>query len=226
MRSTTDSEPAAPLDRSVLSAMRLLDAATLGETIASYNATAKQYALQFKDADLGRYMERFVRALPAQRASVLDAGCGPGRDCARFEALGLDVIGLDLSIGLLLEARAVSNCALVQGDLCHIPLRPGSVDGVWSCASLVHLAPKGLRRAIGEFRSVLRTDGVLFASLRYGVGDEWRADSAGGRRYFRFYKEPELESALLRNGFEIESLTVEPGVVSGVWMNVFARVSS
>lgn len=200
--------------------------ARLAETIASYDATAPQYAVQFKDADMGAYLERFVQALPVTNATVLDAGCGSGRDCRKLESRGLAVVGVDLSRGLLKEARAACSCPLVQGDLRDLPLAPGSIDGVWSCASLVHLPPNDLPRALGQFRAVLRRGGVLFVSTRHGRGGEWRPDGLGGRRYFHFHEQVALERELVRNGFVIDSAAAEPGVAIGRWVNIFARVAS
>jgi SAM-dependent methyltransferase len=197
----------------------------LAETIASYDATARRYALQFGDVDMGPYLERFVEMLPRGRATVLDAGCGSGRDCKWLETRAIDVLGVDLSWGLLKEASRTCRCLLVQGDLRDLPLARGSVDGVWSCASLVHLSLAGVSEALAQFRAVLRPGGVLFVSTRHGKGGEWRSDGDGGRRYFHFHGPEELSQELVRNGFTIESLAVESGVVTGQWLNAYAKVT-
>lgn len=196
----------------------------LAETIASYDSTAHHYALKFGDVDMGPYLERFVHMLPPSRATVLDAGCGSGRDCRWFEQRGIDVLGVDLSLGLLEEARKVCSCLLVRGDLRNLPLAEDSVDGVWSCASLVHLSLVGVSEAFAQFRAVLRPGGTLFVSTRYGEGGEWRSDGDGGRRYFHLHEPDELGRELVRNGFTIESLAVERGVVTGQWLNAYAKV--
>ena len=197
----------------------------LVDTIASYNMTARRYALQFGDVSMGPYLERFVGMLPPGRATVLDAGCGTGRDCRWFEERGMDVLGVDLSSGLLNEARGVCRGRLVQGDLRALPFAKNSVDGVWSCASLVHLPIADVSEALGQFRSVLRPGGALFVSVRHGVGGEWRPDGEGGRRYFHFHQPQALARELLRHDFILEGLAVERGVIAGQWLNVYAKVA-
>lgn len=197
----------------------------LAETIASYDATTRRYALQFGGVDMGPYLDRFVGMLPPGRATVLDAGCGTGRDCRWFEARGIDVLGVDLSWGLLEQAHGVCRGRFVQGDLRDLPLAEDSVDGVWSCASLVHLPLTEVSEALAQFRAVLRPGGALFVSVRHGEGGEWRPDGDGGRRYFHFHKPRELGQELVRHGFTLESLAVERGVVAGQWVNAYAKVA-
>jgi SAM-dependent methyltransferase len=198
----------------------------LAETIASYNATAHRYALRFGGVDMGQYLERFVSMLPSGRATVLDAGCGTGRDYRWFAARGIDVLGIDLSGGLLEQAREVCRGRFVQGDLRDLPLEKDSVDGVWACASLVHLPMIEVSKAFAQFGAVLRPGGALFVSVRHGEGGEWRPDGDGGRRYFHLHRPQELGEELARRGFTLESLAVERGVVAGQWLNVYARVAA
>lgn len=194
----------------------------LSETIATYDAMADAYATRFHHTSFAPYMERFIDMLGGG-ARILDAGCGHGRDCAEFLTRGLDPIGLDLSRGLLREAQTRTAAPLIQGDLRRLPLSRASVDGVWSCASLVHLSADDLALAISEFARVLRPGGALFISVRAGRGDEWRHDRDGRRRHFHLYQPEDIRDAMARAGFEVTEVAVEPGVVAGLWVNAFAR---
>jgi SAM-dependent methyltransferase len=194
----------------------------LRETIATYDATAAEYAQRFQADALQPYIARFHEFLPPGTPRVLDAGCGHGRDCAAFERLNIDVVGVDLSQGLLRQARNVTTASLVLADLRTLPFTGGSFDGVWSCASLVHLDPQGLEQALREFHRVLQPGGALFVSIRAGVGEEWRNEGAKGRRHFHLYTEADLNRLLRAGGFTVKSLTTEPGVASGLWVNAFA----
>src|SRR6516165_4675805 len=99
---------------------------SLGQIGAAYDGVARQYAdrfaseLEHKPLDcelLGRFAAE-VRG----RGPVLDIGCGPGQTTALLAAQGVDVRGLDLSRGILLEARRLNpQLALVQADMRRIP---------------------------------------------------------------------------------------------------------
>src|SRR5262245_50836315 len=86
------------------------------ETVASYDAIASEYAERFAAVDLRDHRHRFEKGITAGMP-ILDAGCGPARDCAFFEADGFQVVGVDLSKGLLRLARERTTASLVHGDI-------------------------------------------------------------------------------------------------------------
>jgi len=201
---------------------RLKEDDRLATTIASYDRAPAQYARRFADADLHEHRLRFQAAMKV-KAPVLDAGCGAGRDCSLFERDGLSPVGLDLSLGLLREARKVSHAPLVLGDIRSLPFGAGSFQGAWCCAVLLHLDDVDAFSALTEMFRVLVAGGVLFVSVRLGERDEWRNDPRGFRRWFRYYSTGELTSLIAQAGFALSGSTAELGVVSaGTWINVHA----
>ena len=103
-------------------------------SVAAYSGAYEQrYAPKMLDQ-----VERFGRSLP-HSSSILDAGCGPGRDLARLAAMGHDVRGVELNPKF--AARAASRAPVWQLDLRRIAsLFPAATfHGVWACSSLVHL---------------------------------------------------------------------------------------
>ncbi|MEV1066046.1 class I SAM-dependent methyltransferase [Streptomyces sp. NPDC050263] len=164
--------------------------------------------------------------LPYGNASVLDAGCGSGRDYVELSSRGLEVLGVDLSMGLLKLARGAGCQKLVMSDLRKLPVRDASFSGVWSCASLVHMPPPGFRKAISEFERILTPGGILFLTVRHGSGNEWRDDGAGGARWFQLYAKDEVENIVDEAGFSIETSIIEPGLIRGSWISVFATKGS
>jgi SAM-dependent methyltransferase len=194
----------------------------LAATIASYDATAADYARRFGGADLQSQMDRFLSITPHGRP-ILDAGCGPGRDMARLEReVGREVIGLDLSRGLLGVARSQTQAPLTQADVRSLPFRTRTMAGVWSCASLVHLESSDLTVALAEFARVLVDGGAAFVSVRPGTGVEWRSDGHGGARYHVFHSPESLAAALSSCGFGDIDVRIEPGVNGTHWLNALA----
>ena len=103
-----------------------------------------------------------LRAAGAQR--VLDIGCGTGIFATRVrDELGVDVVGCDLSQGMLEQARARSDrVSWVRGDSTRLPLRDGAVDGV-VCTEAFHFFDQAA--ALAEFHRVLKPGGTLLIAL-------------------------------------------------------------
>ncbi|HEY2331629.1 MAG TPA: class I SAM-dependent methyltransferase [Acidimicrobiales bacterium] len=178
------------------------------ETLASYDRTAPRYAELQWATRLVRQMHEFERSLAGNR--ICDLGCGPGRDVEWQTERGHDVIGVDLSVGMLAEARRrVPAASLVVGDATALPLATASVDGVWSCSVFVHLDRVETAEGLGEVARVLRPGGAFYLGLERGDAPEWRDDSDGGRRRFHFWQPDALATAVEAAGFGVTDQYVE-----------------
>jgi SAM-dependent methyltransferase len=198
------------------------------ETAATYDQAAAAYAARWADQDdpMAGDRHRFVRLLAA-RPLILDLGCGPGRDLARFGSCSADpirVVGVDRSAGMLAQARRRTQAPLVQGDAGKLPFRDGAVDGIWACASLLHLPRGDLPAALGQCWRVLRPNGVLYLALQEGDGEGWK-DGRYGRRFFSFWQLAELSWLLVQLGFALEEAWVEadPGGRPYRWVKALGR---
>jgi SAM-dependent methyltransferase len=194
----------------------------LRETIKSYNAHPKFYADRYCREGLGKYRDEFLAALPDGIGRVLDGGCGPGRDCLEFDRSGVSVVGLDLAMGLLRIARRSVSVPLVCSDLRVLPFASNSFDGVWLCASLLHLSPVAVSIALREANRVLVPKGVLFASVVTGESG-WRPDPCGGRRWFVASERLSFDSAVTASGLELIGRSGRESDSEGGWINILAR---
>lgn len=196
----------------------------LASTIVAYDSAASTYARRFVDADLSAHHARFASALGSQRAPVLDAGCGAGRDCEALADLGIRTVGLDLSRGLLRASSAVTGAPVMRGDVRRLPVPDGSIGGVWCSAVLLHLPLHQVRQALCEFSRVLQPGGPLFVSVQTAGRSGWRAD-AGGARWFEQYTPGQLRWLVDSAGFTIRELGVEDDETRPTvrWVTVHAR---
>jgi SAM-dependent methyltransferase len=198
------------------------------ETVATYDRIAGRFADQWWSTRLAGPMSRFARSLPPS-ATVLDLGCGPGRDSAWLAEQGFTAVGLDASAGMVEEARrrvaagrdTEGETAFVRGDLVSLPFASGAADGAWVCASLLHLDPAGALVALAEVRRVLRPGGSLFAGVQQGEGETIKPSEAGGR-WFTYWSPVEFAAAVSSAGFEVETVASDrAGDVR--WVQVHAR---
>ena len=171
-------------------------------TSATYDQIAAGYAAQAGRNDaLAESRRRFAARLSAG-ARVLDIGCGPAQDTAGLRKLGLRAAGFDRSRGMLAQARP-HQLPLLLGDMRHLPVRDGALDGLWVCASFLHIPKHDAPAVLAELRRVLRPGGVLFISIKRGLGQRWIAHGSGGQRFFVFYQEHELDVLLTSAGFTV-----------------------
>lgn len=168
--------------------------------IASEYARARQHRHM-----LGRHVHRFVKLVPPG-GLVLDVGCGPGFDTAVLREHKLCTYGLDYSFDMITAGREQLGAQnfFLQADMRHLPFST-CADGLWVCASLLHLPRGDTAAALREFSRVLRPGGILYLSVKMGKGEQW-TESAYGRalpRFFTYWQPGELDKLLTKNGFQI-----------------------
>ncbi len=184
-----------------------LSSKNLGEitkkTLRHYDEMAESFWQGTKNHDVLQNYEAFLLALKStflkeSSFSILDLGCGPGRDVIYFQKLGHQPIGLDGSPVFCQMARDFSGCPILEQDFLKLNLEPKHFHGVFANASLFHVPRQELPRVLGELRESLKPKGILFSSNPRGDVEGWMGNRYGTYMEFELYKE------FLNNaGFEI-----------------------
>lgn len=159
-------------------------------TLRHYEARAEAFRAGTRGHDVGQNIHALLSRITAPSPfTLLDLGCGPGRDLKTFHALGHVAIGLDGSASFTAMARADTGCEVWQQDFLALNLPVAHFDGVFANASLFHVPVAALPRVLQQLHATLKPEGVLFSSNprghneagwngdRYGVYhdlDEWR----------------------------------------------------
>ncbi|MER7865915.1 class I SAM-dependent methyltransferase [Streptomyces cellulosae] len=146
-------------------------------TRAFYDAIAEDYAAMFRDLPAATPLDRSLLTgfaeLVGPGAPVADVGCGPGRVTGCLASLGLDVHGVDLSASMLAIARRENpELRFEQGSMLALDHADGSLAGLVSWYSTIHMPPEDLPAVYAEFRRVLAPGGLLL--LAFQMGDEPR----------------------------------------------------
>ena len=178
----------------------------VAESVAAYTAHAREYetahAMKRLDA-----VERFARSLPAP-SLILDVGCGPGRDLARFTSLGHVARGVELNP--VFAAMANAHAPTVLHDIRELRdlLPAGFVDGIWAAASLVHLSTYETVEVLGQFAQLLRPGGRLHASVS-GTGETGWMDEPDGRRWYTVWPSERFAEAVAAAGFQLDAVRTD-----------------
>ena len=188
-----------------------------------YDKHAAEYAELTINADMSETRSKFLRYLPSG-AAILDAGCGSGRDSLAFMKAGYDVTMLDASAGMCRCAEALTGKKALHMTFDEINFE-NRFDGIWACATLLHVSEKELENVLARFHRALHTGGVLYASWKYGLTE--RQD---GERFYCDMTEEKLKNVLARVGlFDcLDCWVAEDALPLGreqKWLNVVLRKS-
>ncbi|HSJ95876.1 MAG TPA: class I SAM-dependent methyltransferase [Myxococcota bacterium] len=142
-------------------------------TLSHYDERAEDYAEGTRDHDVSQNVAALLRHIEGEPPfTVMDLGCGPGRDLATFTKLGHRAIGLDGAARFVAMARAATGCRVWQQDFLELDLPERSFDGVFANAALFHVPSQELPRVLGQLYGTLRPGGVLFTSNPRGANEE------------------------------------------------------
>lgn len=191
-------------------------------TIDYYDKNASTYADSTIHTDMGVSRERFL-ALLKPGARILDFGCGSGRDTNYFLEQGFDVCAADGSEQMCRVASANTGIAVKHMYFLQLDDRE-MYDGIWACASILHLKRDELPEMLQKIRNALRPDGVFYTSFKYGAFEGERDG-----RYFTYLTEETL-SELMRtvNGFRVTQQWISDDALPKQrherWLNVLMSV--
>ena len=203
----------------------MFDDPELEATRASYDATAGLYARSVGteisdsvEAELDRSILTDIATLFSQGGRVGDLGCGPGRVAAFLAAKGVEVIGIDLSLGMLeIGHGAHPDLRFAVGDLAALPLADRSLDGAVCWYSIIHTEPDRLDVVFDEIARVLVSDGHVLLAFQAGSGQRaYRTDVQGTPVALTNHRHDpdDVARRITSAGFEVRSCVVrEPELV-------------
>ena len=187
-------------------------------TIEYYNRNALEYSRSTVCVDFSATQERFLRYMPPH-AKILDFGCGSGRDTKYFLDKGHNVEAVDGSMEFCRLASAYTGIPVKQmyfQELASV----NEYDGIWACASILHLQWEDLISVLHKMAAALKNTGVIYTSFKYGTFFGERQN-----RYFTDFTENRLTEMLVLvpelqcREFWISS-DVRPNRNEEKWMNI------
>lgn len=151
-----------------------MDLAKIGSgTLLHYEQSAEAFREGTRDHDVTQNIDALLRHIEGDAPfTILDLGCGPGRDLRAFKRLGHVAIGLEGAESFVEMARADSGCEVWQQNFLALDLPENRFDGVFANAALFHVPSQELPRVLRELRATLKPRGVLFSSNPHGHNEE------------------------------------------------------
>lgn len=186
-------------------------------TTRYYTENAQAFFADTVAVSMDSLYARFLPHIPPG-GYILDAGCGSGRDTLAFLQKGYHVTAFDASSTLATLAERHTGQPVQVLRFQDLAWRR-EFDGIWACASLLHVPAADLPEALGRLALALRPGGILYASFKYGQGSR----EHGGRR-FTDIDEAGLRALLAQvpGLTELETWVTEdlrPGRAAERWLN-------
>jgi SAM-dependent methyltransferase len=186
-----------------------------------YDDHASEYYESSFSADMSKTMQIFLKYLP-KGSSILDAGCGTGRDTKIFLNLGYQVSAFDASIEMV---KLSSKYTGIQVRLLKFEDLDYNkqFDGIWACASLLHVDRNKLEHVFTMLKSSLNNKGVLYCSFKSREVDFTK----DGRNFTCFTLEKLIQFIEKLNQFKVlevwESSDVRTNRESEYWTNIIIQ---
>ena len=193
------------------------------DSLDYYNKYASNIFEDTVEQDMSEIMETFLECLEEGDA-ILDLGCGSGRDTVTFYERGFDVTPLDGSEEMCKLAEIHTDMEVLHMDFRQMEF-DDAFDGIWACASLIHIPKDEIQDVLTRIAEALKKNGVVYMSFHEG-----EFEGFSGERYFSDYEEAEMERIIKESGrFKLLKIweTKDKGQGSShgseKWLNVLAR---
>ena len=190
-------------------------------TLNYYNSNAAVFSETTKNVDFSEVQQIFTNYLSLD-ASVLDFGCGSGRDTRYFIDHGYHVTATDGSEVICKMATDYTGIQVKQMLFEELDDR-NQYDGIWACASILHLSREELPDIFRKMHRALKKNGIIYTSFKYGTFEGER----NGRYFTDFTEELFEEFARQISGLQIEKMWITGDVREGRdderWLNILLR---
>ncbi len=136
------------------------------KTVKFYDENAKSFVARTENADVSKLRMKFLELIPAG-GSILDWGCGSGRDTLAFLHSGYEVDATDGSEELATIASQKSGIKVQRERFEDLDVLE-KYNGIWACASLLHVEKEYLPEIFELAQKALKLNGIMYASFKYG----------------------------------------------------------
>lgn len=184
-----------------------------------YELNSKEFIDSTINCDMTNQYRLFEKYLSPIAKTILDLGFGSGRDLLYFSKK-YEVYGIDPSENFCNHAKAIglTNIYCVGVEQMSFDRL---FDGIWACASLLHIPYRNLKKAFDRCYAALNENGIIYCSFKYGF---YEGNRDG--RYYTDLNEELFQNVIQGTGFKILNISITEDVRPerhNLWLNVIMK---
>jgi SAM-dependent methyltransferase len=190
-------------------------------TLEYYQSNAKKFYAGTVSIDMTSLYQPFLEHMP-NTGTILDAGCGSGRDILFFKRQGFSVVAFDYSPELVKMASDLSGQDVLLLTFKDIAFQ-NKFDGIWACSSLLHVPKAEMDAVLRKLTAALKPEGILYTSFKYGNAEVFR-----NGRLFIDYDEDSFNALLIGHpDLQVvkywHTTDLRPGRGDEKWLNMLLK---
>ncbi len=195
----------------------------MNKTLNYYNNNSKEYIEKTLQGNTNNLCDNFLRSIK-KGGKILDLGCGSGRDSLEFIKRGYKVTAVDCSKEIANMASKIIGQQVICSKFEDLKLEE-KFDGIWACASLLHVNRKDIINVIKNISLNLKEDGIFYMYFKYGE-DEYIDEN---ERYFNCYTEKTFKEMIEDvPNLKIKEIYITGDTLGGrenlMWLNILLEV--
>lgn len=141
-----------------------------------------------------------------EKPRILDLGCGPGAESKRLAECGAEVVGIDISGESIRIAKSKNpDLAFYKMDYSEIDRKIGMFDGIFSCASMIHMKREEIEQSLKLLFSIQKDKGCFLIIYRKGKGERIQNPEINGEKLTRVihpYSADDMKEIFHSNGYK------------------------
>lgn len=181
-----------------------------------YEENAQRFCNDTFNCDMSVQYNFFLKH-KKNKGKILDLGFGSGRDIIYFSSLGYKVVGIDPTPSFISNMRQ-KGYEVYEGKAELLDYH-NEFDGIWACASLLHVKRDELKDVFNKCHKALKKDGVIYCSFKYGDYEGIYKD-----RYFNFLNEELINNIIKDTNLKIIDILITNDVRKDrdneKWLNI------
>ena len=190
-------------------------------TLNYYQTNSESFIENTINVDVNDLYRPFLENIPST-GKILDAGCGSGRDTKFFLEKGFNVVAFDNSPNMVRHAAEYIGQEVLLMSFEDIEFKD-NFDGIWACASVLHVPENNISNVLSKFTDALKDNGIFYTSFKYGDREQIR-----NGRFFADYTEERFDQLLaVIPKLELiqywKTSDLRPGRSEENWLNVLLK---
>lgn len=209
----------------------MLNKKQIRQNMDFYEKNAKDYADQVEwnkeiVKEIYKYNIKSFCLFCEKGSHILLAGCGTGRDLSIFQEKGYKCLGVDVSKGMLREAkRRVPDGNFKKLDIRNFDKLKQKFEAIYCESALTHISKKETEKVLKVFYLLLKSRGIIYVGVKIGKTEVIKKELFGDERFFSIYEKAEFEDVIKNAGFEVlwkkESKHTLPGFPR--WLSLIGK---